>query len=60
MAGLEVAIRTAMTKLGGSLLETLLSVDTGYSGTTIDCGAGHRAAFVSLTARRPSGPFSDR
>ena len=50
MAGLELAIRTAMAKLGGSLLETLLSVDTGYSGTTIDCGAGHRAAFV---ANRP-------
>jgi hypothetical protein len=47
VAGLELAIRTAMTKLGGSLLEQLLGVDTGYQGRVIDCGAGHRASFVS-------------
>ena len=47
MAGLELAIRTAMTKLGGSLLEQLLGADTGYGGTAIDCGAGHQATFVS-------------
>ncbi|MGH9054300.1 MAG: hypothetical protein ACRDYY_00280 [Acidimicrobiales bacterium] len=47
MAGLELAIRTAMTKLGASLTEQLLGADSGYEGLTIDCGAGHRARFVS-------------
>ncbi len=47
VAGLELAIRTAMNKLGGALLERLLGSDTGYGGAVIDCGAGHRARFVS-------------
>lgn len=47
LAGVELAIRTAMAKLGASLLEQLLGADTGYGGPVIDCGAGHHARFVS-------------
>jgi hypothetical protein len=47
LAALEVATRAAMTKLGGSLLEQLLGVDSGHRGQRIDCGAGHDAEFVS-------------
>jgi len=43
---LELAIRTAMQWLGGSLLEDLLSLDAGHRGPRVDCGRGHRAAFV--------------
>jgi hypothetical protein len=43
----ELAIRTAMLKLGGRLLEDLLGLDTGYRGPRADCGAGHAAEFVS-------------
>ncbi|VBA32425.1 hypothetical protein LAUMK4_05757 [Mycobacterium persicum] len=43
---MELAIRTAMTQLGASLLEQLLSADTGHRGPRIDCGAGHHAQFV--------------
>jgi len=43
----ELAIRTAMTRLGASLLEDLLATDTGYRGPRVECGAGHRAVFVS-------------
>ena len=43
---MELAIRTAMTQLGGSLLEQLVATDTGHRGPRIDCGAGHRAVFV--------------
>lgn len=42
----EVAIRTAMTTLGASLLEQLLDADRGHRGPRIDCGAGHHATFV--------------
>jgi len=43
----ELAIRTAMAKLGAGLLEQLLGADAGYRGPRTDCGAGHQAAFVS-------------
>jgi hypothetical protein len=43
----ELAIRTAMTKLGASLLEGLLGLDSGHRGPRIDCGAGHQGEFVS-------------
>jgi hypothetical protein len=46
MALVELAIRTAMTKLGGSLLEGLLGLDAGHRGQRIDCGQGHQAEFV--------------
>jgi len=35
-----------MQRLGGALLEGLLSLDRGQRGPRVDCGAGHRAAFV--------------
>ncbi len=41
-----MAIRTAMTRLGASLLGQLLAVDAGHRGPRIDCGAGHHAEFV--------------
>jgi hypothetical protein len=47
----ELAIRTAMAKLGASLLEQLLAADTGYRGPRADCGAGHEAEFVSCRAK---------
>ena len=43
----ELAIREAMTKVGGSLLGGLLAGDAGYRGPAVDCGAGHQAEFVS-------------
>ncbi|MHB8620762.1 MAG: hypothetical protein ACYDAG_14520 [Chloroflexota bacterium] len=47
LAAVELAIRTAMTKLGASSLEQLLAGDTGHRGQRIDCGAGHEAQFIS-------------
>jgi hypothetical protein len=46
LAAVELAIRTAMTQLGGSLLQQLVAADTGHRGSRIDCGAGHQAEFV--------------
>jgi len=43
----ELAIRAAMTKVGGSLLAGLLAADAGYRGPAVGCGAGHLAEFVS-------------
>jgi hypothetical protein len=43
----ELAIRTAMSKLGASLLQDLLGLDTGHRGPRVDCGAGHQASFVA-------------
>ncbi|MGV7724192.1 MULTISPECIES: ISKra4 family transposase [Mycobacterium] len=43
---MELAIRTAMTQLGASLLQQLLAADTGHRGPHIDCRAGHHAVFV--------------
>jgi hypothetical protein len=43
----ELAIRTAMTRLGAHLLEDLLALDAGYDGPAVTCGAGHQARFVS-------------
>ena len=49
----EMAIRTAMHQLGGSLLEKLLnSDDGGYRGAHPDCGQGHRAAFVDYRSKQ--------
>ena len=44
---MELAIRTAMTRLGAGLLEDLLGLEAGYRGPRVDCGAGHQAGFVS-------------
>jgi hypothetical protein len=47
LEAVELAIRTAMTRLGAGLLEDLLAADAGYRGPRVDCGSGHQAAFVS-------------
>jgi hypothetical protein len=47
----ELAIRTAMARLGAGLLEDLLATDTGYRGPAVECGAGHEARFVSCRAK---------
>jgi hypothetical protein len=47
----ELAIRTAMARLGAGLLEDLLAADTGYRGPRAECGAGHQAEFVSYRAK---------
>jgi hypothetical protein len=46
LAAVELAIRTAMIELGGSLLAQLLAADAGHRGPRIDCGQGHCAEFV--------------
>lgn len=48
---LELAIRTAMTRLGAALLEGLLAADDGYRGPRTRCGAGHQAAFTGYRAK---------
>ncbi len=48
---MELAIRTAMTTLGGSLLEQLLATDTGHRGPRVDCGSGHQGGFVSYRSK---------
>jgi hypothetical protein len=47
LEAVELAIRTAMTTLGASLLGQLLAAESGHCGQRIDCGAGHQAEFVS-------------
>lgn len=48
---MELAIRTAMLRLGGRLLEGLLAADAGHRGPRVGCGAGHQAGFVSYRAK---------
>ncbi|MFZ0048713.1 MAG: hypothetical protein WAL16_22940, partial [Streptosporangiaceae bacterium] len=48
---LELAIRTAVTRLGASLLEGLLAADAGYRGPRADCGTGHQAVFTGYRAK---------
>jgi hypothetical protein len=43
----ELAIRTAMARLGASLLGQLLTADSGHRGPRVGCQAGHEAEFVS-------------
>jgi hypothetical protein len=47
----ELAIRTAMTQLGASLLQRLLAAETGHRGQRVGCGAGHDAVFVGYRDR---------
>jgi hypothetical protein len=42
----ELAVRTAVTRLGAGLLEDLLAADAGHQGQRAGCGAGHQAAFT--------------
>lgn len=51
LAAVESAIRAAMTALGGRLLQGLLDGDAGHTGPRIDCGHGHRAAFVGYRTK---------
>ena len=48
---MELAIRTAMTQLGASLLGRLLAADTGHRGPRIDCRAGHCTGFVGYRSK---------
>jgi hypothetical protein len=48
---LELAIRTAMARLGAALLEGLLAADDGYRGPRTGCQAGHQAAFTGYRAK---------
>jgi len=49
----EMAIRSSVHRLGGSLLEKLLNADSGgYRGRRIGCGDGHRAEFVGYRNKR--------
>ncbi len=41
-----------MRRLGGSLLEKLLALDTGHRSQRIDCGSAHLAEFVSYRTKR--------
>lgn len=51
LEAVELAIRTAVLTLGGSLLGRLLAADGGYRGPRIDCGRGHRAQFVAYRGK---------
>ena len=51
LEAVELAIRTAMTRLGASLLEDLMAADNGYRGPRAACGAGHQAGLVSYRAK---------
>lgn len=48
---MELAIRTAMNRLGAGMLEDLLGLDAGYRGPRAQCGAGHQAEFASYRAK---------
>ena len=48
---MELAIRTAMLKLGGRLLEGLLGLDSGHRGPRTSCPDGHDAQFISYRAK---------
>jgi hypothetical protein len=47
----ELAIRTAMLRLGGRLLEDVLGINSGHRGPRMDCGAGRQAEFASCRAK---------
>jgi len=42
----ELVVRSAMHRLGASLLEKLLGLDHGHRGQSIDCSRGHQAVFA--------------
>jgi len=51
LEAVELAIRTAMLALGGSMLGRMLAADGGHHRPRIDCGAGHEAQFVAYRAK---------
>ena len=49
----EMAIRSSVHRLGGSLLEKLVNADGGgYRGRRVECGKGHMAEFVGHRNKR--------
>lgn len=57
----ELALRAALTQLGGQMLERLLAAERGYRGPRVSCGAGHPAEFVAYrdkTVDTVLGPVS--
>ena len=51
----EQAVRDAMHRVGGLLLEQLLGADGGgYQGAQIDCGGGHEAQFKGYREKQLS------
>lgn len=63
LEAVELAIRTAMLAMGGSLLARLLAADTGHHGPYVDCGHGHQGEFVGYrtkTIRTVLGPLALR
>ena len=54
---MELAIRTAMIKLGGGLLEELLGLDAGHRGAQVSCPGGHLSRFCDPGVQlRPPHP----
>jgi hypothetical protein len=51
LEAVELAIRTAMLQLGGSLLGRLLAAEGGHRGPRTDCGHGHEGEFVAYRAK---------
>jgi len=47
LEAVELAIRTGMLAVGGSLLGRLLATDPGHRGPHVECGHGHHAEFVA-------------
>jgi hypothetical protein len=48
----EMAIRSSVHRLGGSLLGKLLNADGGgYQGRSIECAKGHQAEFVGYRSK---------
>jgi hypothetical protein len=47
----EMAIRSGMHAVGGTLLEKLLESDAGYRGPCVPCGQGHLARFVDYRSK---------
>jgi hypothetical protein len=57
----ELAVRTAVSRLGAGLLEGLLAADGGHRGPRVDCPAGHQANFAGYrdkTVDTVLGPVS--
>ncbi|HEX2808275.1 MAG TPA: hypothetical protein VHN80_19095, partial [Kineosporiaceae bacterium] len=51
LEAVELAIRTGMLAVGGSLLGRLLATDPGHRGPRVECGRGHQAEFVAYRAK---------
>jgi hypothetical protein len=47
----ELAVRTAVMRLGSALLGRLLATDAGHRGPRIDCNEGHVAEFMGYRTK---------